>query len=185
MQKYYTGIGSRETPIEICQEMTSLATELEVRGYCLRSGNAVKADQSFQRGVKEKAEIWLPCLGFEEEFTSNYPNHHYRIVGRHDSVGEHDNEAWESVNKFHPAPDKLSEFGRAAMARNFRQLISEDGLNDSRFVICWTKDGKDSGGTGQALRIAKHYNIPILNMFNLSKEDVLRKINFMEFCEEE
>lgn len=29
--------------------------------------------------------------------------------------------------------------------------------------ICWTKNGSGQGGTGQALRIAKAYNIPIFD----------------------
>jgi hypothetical protein len=33
-------------------------------------------------------------------------------------------------------------------------------------VVCWTKDGKSSGGTGQALRIAEYYSIPIFNLKN-------------------
>jgi hypothetical protein len=50
------------------------------------------------------------------------------------------------------------------MARNYRQIIGKDAQN-SEFVICWTKDGESSGGTGQALRIAAHHNIPIHNLF--------------------
>ncbi|NMA16004.1 MAG: hypothetical protein GX935_02005, partial [Erysipelotrichia bacterium] len=31
------------------------------------------------------------------------------------------------------------------------------------FIICWTKNGSGSGGTGQAIRIAKAYDIPIFD----------------------
>lgn len=31
-------------------------------------------------------------------------------------------------------------------------------------IICWTADGGASGGTGQAMKIARHYNIPVFNL---------------------
>jgi hypothetical protein len=33
------------------------------------------------------------------------------------------------------------------------------------FIVCWTKDGKASGGTGQALRLAEDRGIVIENLF--------------------
>jgi hypothetical protein len=33
----------------------------------------------------------------------------------------------------------------------------------SRFVLCWTPEGSGSGGTGQALRIARHYGVQIID----------------------
>lgn len=40
-------------------------------------------------------------------------------------------------------------------------------------VICWTKEGKRGGGTGQALRIAQHFYIPI---FDLALPDAGEKL---------
>lgn len=31
----------------------------------------------------------------------------------------------------------------------------------SEFILCWTEHGSGKGGTGQALRIAATYNIPV------------------------
>ena len=42
-----------------------------------------------------------------------------------------------------------------------------------KFVICWTKNGKDIGGTGLTLRIAIENKIPI---FNLYDENTFKKI---------
>jgi hypothetical protein len=33
-----------------------------------------------------------------------------------------------------------------------------------KFVLCWTPGGKDVGGTAQALRIARHYDIYVCNL---------------------
>lgn len=48
-------------------------------------------------------------------------------------------------------------------ARNSYQILGLDLNTPSNFVICWTKNGKGSGGTGQAIRIARAYNIPIFD----------------------
>ena len=45
---------------------------------------------------------------------------------------------------------------------NFRMEFKNPPSN---FVVCYTPDGKASGGTGQAIRIAEYYNIPIYNLF--------------------
>lgn len=177
-EKYFTGIGSRNTPPEICKAMTEIASILEDKGYTLRSGNATGADIAFARGVKEKAEIWLPWKGFNQDFIDEHPNHTYRIISTHDG------DAFRSVAQFHPDPKRLTEKGFLLMMRNHRQLFGENDVK-SKFIICWTKDGRAAGGTGQNLRAGDYHDILILNMFNLSKEDVLRKVNFMEFFENE
>ena len=33
-------------------------------------------------------------------------------------------------------------------------------------LICWTTDGQPTGGTGQAIRIASGYGIPVHNLFD-------------------
>lgn len=50
------------------------------------------------------------------------------------------------------------------MSRNSYQVLEKDLNTPVEFVLCWTKDGKASGGTGQAMRIAKDKNIPIFNL---------------------
>lgn len=148
---YYAGIGSRETPIEILDEMANIAKHLESKGYILRSGGAEGADQAFSSVVKN-AQIWIPWASF-------YQNKHHDVR----IISNNDVEAFDSVHKFHPNSKKLSQGGVRLMARNYRQIV---GLNEdnSKFVVCWTKDGKASGGTGQAIRIAKDLGIAVINL---------------------
>lgn len=162
--RYYAGIGSRQTPPNILKEMTLLASQLEERGWWLRSGGAAGADEKFAEGVKEKVEIWLPWEGFVKKPN---PSHTYYVISQDDW------DVFDSVEKYHPKPETLSKAGRYLVARNFRQCV---GNPNSEFVVCWTPDGKVVGGTGQALRISKSYNIPIFNMFFDSREDILNKI---------
>jgi len=165
--KFYAGIGSRDTPKHIRSEMTELAGHLEKLGYCLRSGNARGADQAFALGVEKNAQIWLPFDSFEREFRRDIkPNHDYRFVSGYDV------EALTSVDRYHPSPESLMEAGRSFMARNYRQVIGKDEPN-SKFVICWTICGKVAGGTGQAIRIAKDFKIPVINMFDFQTADAV------------
>lgn len=153
--KYYAGIGSRETPFKCCEKMSEIATYLEKRGWILRSGGAQGADQAFESGLVSgsNGEIFYP----------NDPT-----------------PMWTDVftDHFHPAPDRLKEFPRKLMNRNAMQILGVDGNTPVKMVICWTKDGKASGGTGQAIRIAEYFGIPV---FNLKNKGTLRQIK--EFLE--
>ncbi len=68
------------------------------------------------------------------------------------------------------------------MCRNTNQIFGAciETAPNSQFVICWTKDGLDSGGTGQALRIAREAGIPIYNLYTkagcLGLEELLKTI---------
>jgi hypothetical protein len=80
-------------------------------------------------------------------------------------------EAFEIAKVFHPGWKFLKRGARALHARNCHQILGPNLKDPVDFVICWTKDGKATGGTGQALRIAENYSIPI---WNLQRADHLR-----------
>lgn len=153
--KYYAGVGSRETPFNILRQMINISDHLYEAGYTLRSGHAEGADIAFEIG-SFRSEIWLPWKSFNEN--AKDPQQNYVVIDKNDK------DAFDSI-KFHPAADRLVGPVRLLMARNYRQIIGKDGAPNSEFVVCWTKDGKDTGGTGQALRIAAHYDIPIYNLY--------------------
>lgn len=161
--KYYAGIGSRNTPKDILELMTKVAAKLEKAGWTLRSGGAVGADKAFEKGVrlKKNKEIYL-------------------------ATGNISQEAWDSVNEFHPYPQALKPYPRALMARNYHQITGKDNnAKKSKFVICWTPDGCKShtertiktGGTGQAISIASSLGVEIYNLAN--PEDRQRIENYI------
>ena len=166
MNKIYTGIGSRNTPIEILNLMTKIATELSNRGYLLRSGGADGADLAFEKGSDNK-EIYLPWINFNNNDSPLYLPF---------SIKECNEKAVELAKKFHPKWDNLSFGAKKMMIRNSHQLFGWKMDIESDFVIAWTKDGKDTGGTGQALRIAKYYDIKIYNLFNDNDIKQLKKL---------
>lgn len=152
----YCGIGSRETPTKYLHIFVHLGEFLANNNVVLRSGGADGADSAFESGCKlanGPMEIYLPWQGF-----NNNPSHLFGVT----------EEALELAAKFHPKWDKLSDAGKKLIARNGYQVLGESLKNPVDFIICWTKDGKEIGGTAQALRIAKHWNIPV---FNFGKKD--------------
>ena len=146
---YYAGIGSRETPKEFLDLFTKIASWLSKNGYVLRSGGADGADLAFEKGVTNNLkEIYLPWKYFNNS---------------NSDLVVHDEEAFQLAEKFHPYWQILKQGAKKLHARNTHQVLGRDLLTPSDFIICWTKNGKELGGTAEAIRIAKAYNIPIFN----------------------
>lgn len=149
--RYYAGIGSRETPKEALNIFEIIGEYLANQGYTLRSGHAEGADQAFENGcdkVTGLKEIYLPWSRFQ---------------GSDSKLVVKDLGAFEIAEQFHPYWHNLKEGAKKLQARNSHQVLGQDLNTLSDFIICWTKGGKGSGGTGQALRIANHYNIPVFD----------------------
>lgn len=147
----YCGIGSRNTPLVITNMMRQLAKLLAENGAILRSGHALGADQAFEQGCDSgegEKEIFLPWKGF---------------YGSESNLVVEDKRAFKIAEKYHPAWDKLGDGARKLMARNSHQVLGLDLNTPCDFIVCHTKNGKGDGGTGQALRIARDYNIPIFD----------------------
>ena len=152
MPRAYAGIGSRSTPTDVCDEMTDIAYRLDKLGYCLRSGGADGADTAFEKGATNK-EIFLPWDGFNGRKADDVS---YIVPEYNDELTE----------RFHPNPGNLGKAAKLFMSRNANQVIGRYRNDPVDFILCWTKDGKDSGGTGQAIRIARSMKIPVFNVKN-------------------
>jgi hypothetical protein len=164
---HYAGIGSRETPEEIQQAMVLVSNVLMKEGWVLRTGGAEGADSAFEFGASSRGmtELYLPWRGFNGRLSVN-------------GLNEPTIEAMELSSRFHPAWERLSDGGRKLHGRNAHQILGKDVTDPavSRFVICWTPKGMGSGGTGQALRIARHYEVPI---FDLAKPEAYERVMAM------
>jgi hypothetical protein len=154
--KYYAGIGARKTPKITLDEMKVIASILSKEGYTLRSGGAHGADQAFEKGCKGPKEIYIPWFLFNGYIEDDQIFNAARLNNYQ--------EAKTIAAKFHPTWNTLSSTSRKYHTRNVYQILGKDLNTPSNLVVCWTSDGKASGGTGQALRMAKHYKIPIINL---------------------
>ena len=160
---YYAGIGSRETPIDILHLFKKVAYYLSQKEFILRSGGAKGADKAFEVGCDNfngQKEIYLPWPYFE---------------GSDSNLIVKDPKAFEISEKFHPYWHNLSQRAKKLQARNSHQVLGLDLNTPSKFIICWTKNGKGSGGTGQAIRIAKVFNIPIFDAGSWNDIEEVRK----------
>jgi len=151
----YAGIGSRQTPTNVLAYMTKTAAALDTCGYVLRSGGANGADTAFEAGAASgRSEIFLPWKRFNGNPSPLFlENPHLPMEA-----------AIALAKQFHPAWDKCSPHGRLFHARNGFQILGPQLDDPVGFVICWTPDGKNVGGTAQALRITRAHGIPITNL---------------------
>lgn len=146
--------------------MTCIARALAGRGFTLRSGGAPGADAAFEAGTTDgrRREIYLPVAGWRGSASELHPE----AIGK-DCWGR----AREITRMFHPAWDRVSEHAERLLVRDTFQVLGQDLQSPSQFVIAWTEDGAASGGTGQAIRIAEAYEIPVLNIYD---DGLLRRI---------
>jgi hypothetical protein len=154
MSKYYTGVGSRNTPEDILELMTRLAIKLEGEGWTLRSGGAKGADTAFAKRVA------LDEVYFASDATK---------------------EAMKIAALYHPAWDRCSDYAKKLHGRNAFQVLGKSLDNPSKFLMCWTPDGCvshaertiETGGTGTAISIADAHGVKI---FNLARDDHRKRV---------
>jgi hypothetical protein len=158
--KYYAGIGSRETPRDVCMHMTAVAHRLASMGYTCNSGGADGADSAFERGAVVNRQIFLPWDGFNGKYVERMNKLHNTWKYSVPPFNK------ELVRKYHPKPSALSEFGWKFMSRNSYQVLGDDLKTPVEFVLCWTQGGKLKGGTSQAMRIAYDCGIPVFNFYH-------------------
>lgn len=175
-KEFYTGVGSRETPEAALDMITKIAHHQVNKGLVCRTGGAPGADRRFFVGCVGggnvpiganglEVEVFLPWAKFNDWHTSKFRdrpalNTAVYIQNRPQP------EAFKIAAKYHPAWNKLSNGVRCLHARNVHQVLGRDVNNPvtSKFLVCWTKNGKGAGGTGQAIRIAKGYGVPVYDL---------------------
>ena len=163
MNHTYAGIGSRETPDRVMNQMRALGQRLAELRFTLHSGGAGGADTAFEEGAifgGGERKIFLPWKGFNKSDSPLY------------AIGD---DAIELAQYYHPQGKGMSPVVTKFMARNCYQVLSQDLKSPVDFVICWTPGGEATGGTGQALRIATDRDIPVFNLFKVNALDQLSK----------
>lgn len=160
MKKIYTGIGSRNAPKDILNIFENISSLLS-KDYILRSGGAVGCDCAFEKGclkVQGEKEIYLPWKGFGKKW------------GRLSTPDDFFPPKKEAYNLLGVLLKKYKDWNPNSKkwvfdltARNIHQVLGKDLSSPSDFVICWTPEGLDKGGTRWAIRVARELNITIYN----------------------
>lgn len=143
VQVTYAGIGSRQTPVPVLDTMHNLAAMLGASGTLLRSGGAGGADTAFEAGAR--------LVGGPVEIMT--------------ALNASRQPAWfNHARKYHPVWDTLQRPAQQLHARNSAIILGHRLDKPVDFILCWTPGGAVAGGTGQALRIAPDYSIPVFNL---------------------
>jgi len=174
----YTGIGSRKISSKESEIILTISKSLSEKGLIVLSGNAEGSDITFQEGSRGKCVIMLPWEGFNQK-KYDYTNSldHYIIDPRKDKSAKN------SVNEFHPNPKSLNKYGKLFMIRNYYQIHGVYNYPRSSFVVCCSdeENGEVRGGTGQAVRIANHLKIAVINIRRTNwKQEFLKVLGNFE-----
>ena len=185
--KWYTGVGSRETPARILELMDSVGFALASQGWTLRSGGAIGADQAFEEGMFRfagldgpyewtPAEIYLPWAGYE--------NHHKYTHGGlnilpSDIKLTDERIAEGMAESVHPAWEACKQGAKKMHTRNVFQVLGRTLDQPSKMLIAWTKldrNGNPKGGTATAIKLAVE-QLGEDKVFNLNKDADLERIS--------
>lgn len=52
-------------------------------------------------------------------------------------------------------------------------MLGDNLTSPSKFLVCWTTNGQDVGGTRTAIVVAKMHSIPVFNLFKTDVQAVL------------
>jgi len=167
---HYAGIGSRETPPQVLEQMRKIGTFLAERHYVLRSGGAKGADTAFELGcdnARGMKQIWKPSDNL-------FPLYEWAT----DKASE---VCWEFPL------EKMKAYTISLITRNMYQVYGDSETFEKTipvdFVVYWSKGnpldkGHDSGGTRYAVREAHNVGIPTYNLRTQKEEfaEVLRAL---------
>lgn len=176
-EKFYTGVGSRQTPLYIMYMMAELAMIFEKKGFKLRSGCAIGADSAFEDALSDlkNAEIYIPNKGFPFKMGASLKKE-YLVPKLIHGVGG-DSLYTEAMRLIHMKDIyKGWMFAKPYVMelhnRNMFQVLGQDLKTPSKFTVCYTKGRelkyedttKKTGGTGTAINASSLYNVDVFNL---------------------
>lgn len=181
-----TVIGSRETPMSAQDLITWFSHMVQQYQGLVRSGGAPGADSACERGITNPLakQIFLPFANFNGVKSGVGVYTLDQLHTRHQHAAE------EIASRFHPNWNAVLRNPAAVklMTRNVFQILGPDLNAPSDVVVMWAKGShnlvakKDSqnrifdvpGGTGLAVRLAYHLEIPILHVDLPEHQNILQ-----------
>jgi len=163
-------VGSRALDPSALALLTAIGASLVTAGWIVHSGGAQGADQAFARGAAQALGATAHAPG---GLVIHLPWASYERAAADAAVRQSGGRALIDLQaftpderttalQFHPAPDRLSPAGITLMTRNVR-IVCPQGLTADpvHLVIAYPSNRRGGGGTGQALRLAESFGIPI------------------------
>lgn len=152
--------GARDAPDAVLRNIMLLGSHIaKTTDYVCRTGGARGCDQAWAVGFGSRTEIMTP--------------------------------SWDRITPMLAGPDGASLAAATLLALSAKQrqdYLYDEAKRDqvmpyflrntqivagpsprhveerARFLLCWTANGKDSGGTGHTMRVAANMDVPILNL---------------------
>lgn len=188
---YYTGVGSRETPLHVLYLMSKISMIMEKQGYILRSGCATGADSAFEDillNPKDTAEIYIPNRDFPERMGTKYKEHYIIPMEKYGKGQESLYRKATNIihtNKIHKMWEVCNPRIMDLHNRNMFQVLGKDLATKSKFNICYTSGGEKkyedtnqgTGGTATAINASDFFGVVNFNLGN--KEDYKRLNEFV------
>lgn len=171
-----TVIGSRETPLTAQDSITDFSAAVQRNKGIVRSGGAPGADSACERGITDPRakQIFLPFSNFNGVMAGAGVYVLDQLHSRHHRAAQ------EIASRFHPNWAAVLNKSAAVklMTRNVFQILGPELKAPSDIVVMWAKGTRFSiakkdeqnrifdvpGGTGLAVRLAHHLEIPILHV---------------------
>lgn len=174
--RFYSGVGSRETPESMLLLMELIAELLCSLGFRGRSGAAPGADSAFRRGVRRSDQYG--DVGFEdylpdhqmfnkEEFGWVTPNQEERIFDAR--MFDAYEESCQLALSARGSWNGLGRGGILLHSRNPMQVLGGSLKLPSKFCIFYAKpkgkQGLVEGGTNTAVQVARKHDVPVFNLY--------------------
>lgn len=187
MQKYYTGVGSRDIPEDVENIFRMVGRALARKGFILRSGSADGSDKAFELGASDVdpnlTEIYLPNKTFKSRSRIQGVNYLPLVEGEIESAEKiYSTPTNKHKDGIMPWFNKIQRYNQEFHARNVLQVTGRNGV-DSSFCIYYAPvvNGDVVGGTRSAVELCKSKGIPTYNLFHKHvKEAFLERLKESE-----
>lgn len=172
---YYTGIGSRETPIDAQHLITEVSIYLKAEGWTLRTGTGSHANKAFQIAAGENKEVYVPWDNF-------FPNE-VGIASMTEKSSRMAYEVWKLREKKGLVPtegrisgkwEDLHPGTKALLAKAMCMLLGKNLNTPSDMVVCWTPGAKIVGISSHVICLAVSKHIPVFNLAEYETEVIVR-----------
>lgn len=169
IDKYWTGIGSREVSDEIATLQIAIGENMAKRGYILLSGGAGGSDENFLKGVcnvdATLAEVWWPWHNFRmDEIDFDTSGVTYEVPSKYMSQVA---AVYYEESGIMPWFGNMKQGAQKLHGRNYNQIFSGQSTPASRVVIYAAPEnakGEIKGGTRSGVLIARNEGVPTYNI---------------------
>ncbi|MCY4029660.1 MAG: hypothetical protein OXH75_25515 [Acidobacteria bacterium] len=171
----YAGIGSRRTPDALLAAMADLAETLGGAGCVMSTGGADGADRAFETGAlrtEAPVTVHAPWSGYNGYRPGREADSDIDVRVPDPGETVRGSSYMDLARRHHPAWERCGRGARALFVRNVAILagaVGEDGdAAPVLAVVAYTPNGlatgRDAGGTGHGLRVARELGIPAVNV---------------------